>query len=189
MNVAVDLEAAEGAVRALLYAVGEDPEREGLRDTPQRVARAYAELLDYDPGTLDTAFPGGQVDQMIAVSGMRVWSLCEHHLLPFWCDVTAAYLPHGRLLGLSKVGRVVEKHAHRLQIQERLVEGVADELEELTGSDDVAVLASGEHLCMSMRGVRLPARMTSSVLRGAFRDDPAARAEFFALAHAHGGRA
>lgn len=176
------------AVVAILAAIGEDPEREGLRDTPERVARWWAEFMEYDPGTLGTSFESDETDQMVCVSGMRVWSVCEHHLLPFWCDVTIAYLPHGRVLGLSKFGRIAQAHAHRLQLQERLVQGIADDLEALTSSPDVAVLARGEHLCMSMRGVKMPALMTSSVMRGAFRDKPEARAEFLALAHGHAAR-
>lgn len=113
---------------------------------------------------------------------MRVWSLCEHHLLPFWCDVAIGYIATDRVLGLSKFARVAGQFAHRLQVQERLTRQVADAIERLTGSPDVAVLATGEHLCMSARGVRTPALMTSSVMRGAFRDSPSARAEFLQLA-------
>jgi GTP cyclohydrolase I len=113
---------------------------------------------------------------------MRVWSYCEHHLVPFWCDLTTAYIARDRVLGLSKFARVAHKHAHRLQLQERLVHGMADELVKLTGSDDVAVLGRGEHLCMTARGIRTPAVMTSSALRGLFRTDPAARTELLRLA-------
>jgi len=180
----VDTAAIESAVAAILVAIGDDPAREGLRDTPARVARWWREFINYEPGTLDTAFISTQADQMVCVSGMRVFSICEHHLLPFWCDVTVAYIPRTHVLGLSKIGRVARKHGHRLQLQERLVQGIADEIGRLAQSPDVAVLASGVHLCMSMRGVQMPATMTSSVLRGCFRDEPSARAEFFALARA-----
>lgn len=179
----VDVPALERIGRELLVAIGEDPDREGLRDTPTRWARWWREFIEHDPGRVETAFTSATADQMVVVSGMRAWSLCEHHLLPFWCDVTVAYIPAGRVLGLSKFARVAHKHTRRLQVQERLVGGVADEVADLAGTSDVAVVARGEHLCMTMRGVRTPAMMTSSVLRGAFRD-PAARGEFLALAGA-----
>ena len=178
----VDRAAVALAVHDLLRAIGEDPEREGLRDTPKRVAKWWAEFVDYEPGTLETSFETVQTDQLVCVTGMRVWSLCEHHLLPFWNDVAVAYIPRDRVLGLSKFGRIARKHAHRLQLQERLIQGIADEVLALTGSPDVAVLGTGEHLCMSARGVQMPALMSSSVLRGRFKEQEAARAEFFALA-------
>lgn len=119
--------------------------------------------------------------QMVVVSGMRVWSLCEHHLLPFWADVSIGYIADGRVLGLSKFARIAHKFAHRLQLQEQLVLQIADEIEAVTGTRNVAVIATGEHLCMTMRGVKTPAMMHSSVMRGVFRTDADARAEFLAL--------
>lgn len=112
---------------------------------------------------------------------MRVWSLCEHHLLPFWCDVSIGYIARKRIVGLSKFARIAHDAAHRLQVQERLVEQIANRVASVSGSPDVAVLARGEHLCMSMRGVRTKGLATSSALRGAFKR-PALRAEFLGLA-------
>lgn len=168
--------------RDLLVALGEDPDREGLQETPRRWASMWREFVDYAPGKVDTVFESVQADQVVVVSGMRVWSFCEHHLLPFWCDVSIGYLPADHVLGLSKFARIAHHYAHRLQVQERLVSQIADDVVRLTGSPDVAVVARGEHLCMTMRGVRTPARMTSSVMYGVFRDSPSARAEFLALA-------
>jgi GTP cyclohydrolase I len=178
----VDHARVERLARELLEAVGEDPSREGLRDTPRRFADWWREFLEHDPGRVATSFESDASDQLVVVSGMRAWSLCEHHLLPFWCDVAIGYIPRGRLLGLSKLARVAHKHARRLQVQERLAAGVADEVSALSGSPDVAVLARGEHLCMTMRGARTPGLMTTSVVRGAFRASASARQEFFSLA-------
>lgn len=169
--MSVDYERLLHLAKELLYAIGEDPEREGLKDTPRRWASWWREFIEYDIGTVDTAFSQIEDGQMVLVSGMRVYSLCEHHLLPFWCDVSIAYIPRDRVLGLSKFARVAQKHAHRLQLQERLVSNIADELQELTGTQHVAVAASGEHLCMTMRGIRTPAVITSTVRRGAFLED------------------
>lgn len=168
----------------LLAAIGEDPEREGLRDTPRRWAKSWAEFMDYDPGKVDTCFEAVKADQMVVVSGVRVWSLCEHHLLPFWCDVAVGYTTDQAVIGLSKVARLAHKHAHRLQVQERLVEGIADDVQAQTGSENVAVLAQGVHTCMVMRGIKTPGTMTSSAMRGSFRHNDAARAEFLRLAGA-----
>lgn len=173
----------ENLIRLLLTEIGEDPEREGIQDTPARVARWWREFTDYDPGNIGTTFDAVQTDQMVAVTGVRVWSLCEHHLLPFYTDLTMAYLTEQQVLGLSKFARIAHKHAHRLQLQERLVSGIADELEATTGSTNVAVLGKGEHLCMTMRGVRTPAHMHSSVLRGKFKTNATARAELFSLSN------
>lgn len=167
--------------KELLYAIGEDPDREGLRDTPRRWASWWREFIEYDAGALDTHFAAVEQGQMVLVSGMRVWSLCEHHLLPFWCDVTIGYIPDGHVLGLSKFARIAHKHAHRLQVQERLVSGIADELEALAQTPHVAVLARGEHLCMTMRGIKTPALMTSTAQRGTFQED-AVFARFLQLA-------
>jgi GTP cyclohydrolase I len=121
---------------------------------------------------------------MVVVSGVRVWSLCEHHLMPFSCDVTVGYVARGLVLGLSKFARIAHKHAHSLQVQERLGQQIADDVARASGSPDVAVLCRGVHLCMAARGVRSDGVMTSSVLRGAFRHTPSARAEFLDLAGA-----
>jgi len=168
--------------RSLLEALGEDPQRPGLEDTPKRWARMWLEFVQYDPGTVDTAFEHMETDQMVVIRGMRVWSLCEHHLLPFSCDISVGYITTNRVLGLSKFARIAHQHAHRLQIQERLVADIADTIQEITGSDDVAVTGVGEHLCMTMRGIKTQASMITSVVRGRFRHDVAARAEFLGLA-------
>ena len=178
---AVDYEDLLRIGKELLYAIGEDPNREGLRETPRRFANWWHEFISYDAGKIDTVFESVTTDQMVVVSGMRVWSLCEHHLLPFWCDVSIGYIARDRVLGLSKFGRLTHLAAHRLQIQERLVHQIADAVEQLTGSPDVAVLATGEHLCMSMRGVKTPALMRSSAMRGVFLSKPEARSEFMSL--------
>lgn len=180
--VRVDRPAIERAVRDLLRALREDPDREGLRDTPRRVAEMWAAFIDYEPGSIATAFESVAADQLVVVSGMRIWSMCEHHLLPFWCDVSVGYIPGKQILGLSKFGRIAHAAAHGLQVQERLVGQIADTVQQLSASDDIAVIANGEHLCMTSRGVRTPHRMTSSVLRGQFRENVALRSEFLALA-------
>ncbi|MFE0632429.1 GTP cyclohydrolase I [Streptomyces sp. NPDC058864] len=165
----------------LLKEIGEDPDRDGLRQTPERFARWWREFIDYDPGTIDTLFETTTTSRMVVVSDIRVWSLCEHHLLPFSCSVTIAYRPTHRLLGLSKFARVAHRHAHRLQVQERLVADIAREVADVTGADDVAVIAKGEHLCMTMRGIKTSAEMLSTSYLGAFGDDTALRGELLAL--------
>lgn len=181
MLTADDRDELEQVCRDLLAAIGEDPDREGLRDTPRRFANHWVDFINYDPGRVDTVFRSVGIDQMVAVSGMRVWSMCEHHLLPFWCDIGIAYIAADRILGLSKFARIAHAHAHGLQVQERLVTQIADDVAAHTGSASIMVVARGEHLCMTMRGIQTPALMTSSVTRGLFRDDPKARAEGFAL--------
>ncbi|MFD8730549.1 GTP cyclohydrolase I [Streptomyces sp. NPDC059611] len=167
--------------RRLLKEIGEDPDRDGLRQTPERFARWWREFINYDPGTIDTLFETTTTSQMVVVSDIRVWSLCEHHLLPFNCSVDIAYRPTQRLLGLSKFARVAHRHAHRLQVQERLVADIAQEVADITGAEDVAVIAKGEHLCMTMRGIKASAEMTSTAFLGAFGDDSSLRGELFAL--------
>ncbi|GGN47455.1 GTP cyclohydrolase I [Streptomyces kronopolitis] len=170
-----------GIARQLLEEIGEDPTRDGLRDTPARFARWWREFINYDPGSLGTLFESIGTSQLVVVSGIQVWSLCEHHLLPFNCSVTIAYRPTGQLLGLSKFARVAHQYAHRLQVQERLVDQIALEISNLSGTPDVAVIAKGEHLCMSMRGIKAPAQMTSTAYRGDFSTDPGLRGELFDL--------
>ncbi len=161
----------------MLLAIGEDPDREGLRETPRRWAAAWREFMEYDPGTTETTFASMASDQMVCVSGIRVASLCEHHLLPFWCDVSIGYIPNAKVLGLSKFARI----AHRLQLQERLGEQIADEISRITGTQNVAVVLKGEHYCMATRGIRMPGRMTSSVMRGVFRTESQTRMEFLRM--------
>lgn len=168
--------------RALLEAIGEDPNRPGIKDTPQRFARWWGEFMDYDPGSTGTVFESVQTNQMVAVTGMRVWSLCEHHLLPFWCDVSVGYLAKRHILGLSKLARIAHHRAHRLQLQERLVQEIADDISRLAKTRSVAVVAQGEHLCMTMRGIKTQGTMVSSVMKGAFLKESEARAEFLGIA-------
>jgi len=177
----IDMPAVETAVKDLLLAIGENPEREGLQDTPARVARFWREFINYEAGNVGSAFSTTEADQMVIVSGMRVYSLCEHHLLPFYCDVSIGYIPNGRVLGLSKFARVAHKFAHRLQIQEQLAQQIADEIATLSGSDSVAVVVSGVHMCMIMRGIKTDGRMLTSVVRGAFSKNPDTRKEFLNL--------
>jgi GTP cyclohydrolase I len=167
--------------RELLLAIGEDPDREGLQQTPRRWADAWREFIEYDPGTTETTFASVSSDQLVCVSGIRVASLCEHHLLPFWCDVSIGYIPNTKVLGLSKFARIAHQFAHRLQLQERLGEQIADEISRITGTQNVAVVLKGEHYCMAARGIRSPARMRSSVMRGVFRTESQIRMEFLRL--------
>ena len=167
--------------RELLLAIGEDPDREGLRETPRRWADAWREFIEYDPGTTETTFASVSSEQLVCVSGIRVASLCEHHLLPFWCDVSIGYIPNAKVLGLSKFARIAQQFAHRLQLQEQLGQQIADEITRITGTQNVAVVLKGEHYCMTARGIRSPGRMTSSVMRGVFRTESQIRMEFLRL--------
>ncbi|MDQ1647453.1 MAG: cyclohydrolase [Cryptosporangiaceae bacterium] len=178
-----DQAAAAGAVRALLTALGLDSESEHLRDTPRRVAAAYAELLTPEPFTLTTFPNDGGYDELVLVRDVPFRSLCEHHLLPFHGVAHIGYLPRDRIAGLSKLARVVEHFARGLQVQERLTQQVARCLESSLGPQGVAVVLEAEHLCMSLRGIRASgSRTVTSALLGLHRDDPATRREFFALA-------
>jgi GTP cyclohydrolase I len=165
----------------LLLAIGEDPEREGLRETPRRWADSWREFIEYDPGTTGTTFSSLTSDQLVCVSGIRVASLCEHHLLPFWCEVSIGYIPDEKVLGLSKFARIAHQFAHRLQLQEQLGLQIANEITRITGTMNVAVVLKGEHFCMTARGIRTPGRMTSSVMRGVFRTESATRMAFLRL--------
>ena len=182
----VDRPRAEAAVRELLLAVGEDPDREGLLETPARVARAYEEFfagLDQDAGEiLSTVFELGH-EEMILVKDIELYSMCEHHLVPFHGVAHVGYIPSedGRIAGLSKIARLVEMYARRAQVQERLTTQVADALVEHLGARGVIVVVEAEHLCMSMRGVRKPgSRTLTSAVRGMMRN-PATRAEALSL--------
>jgi GTP cyclohydrolase I len=168
--------------RELLVALGEDPEREGLRETPERWASWWKEFIDYQEDNTDTTFNAITTDQMVTISGMRVWSVCEHHLLPFWADVSIGYIVHEKVLGLSKFARIAHKAAHGLQLQERLTNEIAEEVMRVTGSPDVIVSADGMHLCMMMRGIRTEATVSSLTTRGVFKDRSDLRAEFLRMA-------
>jgi len=177
----VDYGGVRLAVWILLRSIGEDTMREGLRDTPDRVARFYKEFIDYDSGNVDVTFSSIETDQMVVVKDIRVYSLCEHHLLPMILDVSIGYITRDKVLGLSKLARIAHKHAHRLQIQERLTRDIADEVRQLANAEDVAVLIEGTHLCMQMRGIRSSGTMITSTLMGTFKDKSACRAEFLQL--------
>lgn len=179
----VDHDRVKELIRELLVAIGENPEREGLLDTPRRIADFYREFIEYDPGKLETVFDSVRHNQMVAVTGMRVWSMCEHHMLPFWCDISVAYIADDKVLGLSKFARIAHKNAHALSLQEKLVADISDDLKRILDTKNVAVMAKGEHLCMTMRGIRTPHRMISSALDGQFLQAET-RAEFFNLVNA-----
>lgn len=166
----------------LLVALGEDPSREELARTPERFASWWREFLEFDPGNLDTSFQLHSSGQMIVLSNIETWSICEHHLLPFSCQIATGYIAKGEALGLSKLARVAHKHSHRLQIQERICSGIADELMHLTESPDVIVVTRGEHLCLTIRGAKTPCLMSSVVAHGIFEYDPKASMQFMALA-------
>ena len=179
----VDLPAAERAVQDLLRALGREPDSEHLADTPRRVAHAFHEMLT--PRDFDlTTFPNDEgYDELVLARSIPVQSVCEHHLLPFVGVAHVGYLPGDRILGLSKLARVVELFARRPQVQERLTQQVADWLQTTLGPRGVGVVIEAEHLCMTMRGVRTDGVSTvTSSLQGHLRQDVAARAEFFALA-------
>ncbi len=179
----IDLATIEQATTSLLRAIGEDPQREGLRRTPQRVARMYAELMAgyrIDPVALvNDALFEVKYDEMVIVRDIEFYSLCEHHLLPFLGRVHVAYLPNGKVLGLSKIPRLVDMFARRLQVQERLTRQIADFLRDLLQPQGVGVVIEALHLCTMMRGVQKHnARMTTSAMHGAFRANLATRQEF-----------
>ncbi|MCW3002862.1 MAG: folE [Conexibacter sp.] len=180
-----DVAAAEAAARELLLALGVDLDDEGLRETPRRMAAALAELLT--PLQFEaTTFPNdGGYDELVVARSIPFHSLCEHHLLPFYGVAHVGYLPGTRIIGLSKLGRVVDLFARRLQVQERMTVQIADWLAQQLSPKGIGVVLEAEHLCMSLRGVCKPgARTVTSALQGLVRDDPRTRQEFLALAQA-----
>lgn len=182
---AVNISAIENAVRTILEAVGEDALRDGLLDTPARVARMYEEMfagLHLDPARhLETTFPE-EYDEIVLVRDIPFTSMCEHHLLPFTGVAHVGYLPNGRVVGLSKLARVVEEVARRPQVQERMTQTVANMLEEKLDTKGAAVVIESEHSCMALRGVRKSGTLTvTSSLRGIFRTSPASRSEIMTL--------
>jgi GTP cyclohydrolase I len=186
------VEGIAASVRDILARIGEDPDREGLARTPQRVARAYEELTagyHVDPVALvnDAVFTV-DYDEMVVVRDVDFYSLCEHHLLPFHGHAHVAYLPQGRVIGLSKIPRIIEMFARRLQVQERMTVQIADLLESVVEPAGVAVVVEGIHLCSVMRGVRKEnSRMVTSAMRGVFRDDEKTRAEFLGFVNGGSG--
>ncbi len=178
----VDLAAAERAAHDLLVALGADSDSVHLRETPRRVAKAYAELLTPQPFNA-TTFPNDEgYDELVVVRDIPFQSLCMHHMLPFQGSAHVAYLPGERIIGLSKLGRVVDMFTRDLQLQERLTTQVADWLEEALEPRGVGVIVEAEHLCMSLRGVQKPgSRTVTSALRGLVKDDARTRQEFLSL--------
>ncbi|MFC1976497.1 GTP cyclohydrolase I FolE [Chloroflexota bacterium] len=175
--------AIEESVRILLTNVGEDPDREGLQRTPDRVARMYDELLSgyhTDPvKMINDALFTVDYSEMVIVKDIDYYSMCEHHMLPFHGRVHVAYIPNGKVIGLSKIPRIVEMFARRLQVQERMTEQIADFINEVLNPQGVAVVAEGVHMCGMMRGVKKAnASMVTSAMRGAFKDNAKTRAEF-----------
>jgi GTP cyclohydrolase I len=185
----IDKPRIEAAVREILAAIGEDPDRDGIRNTPSRVARMYEEIfagLESDPGdVLNVTFEADH-DEMVLVKDIPFASVCEHHLIPFVGKAHVAYIPNddGRITGLSKLGRLVEGFARRPQVQERMTSQIADTLLRVLEPRGVVVVLEAEHLCMSMRGVKKPGSTTiTSAVRGLFRDDARTRAEAMSFIH------
>ena len=187
--MSVDVERVERLVAELLDAIGEDPRREGLLATPRRVGAMFVELLagnDDDPGSHLTVTFAAEHDEMVLVRDIPFASLCEHHLMPFSGKAHLGYIPgvDGRITGLSKLARLVDAFAHRLQVQERMTSQIADTVQKVLEPRGVLVVVEAEHLCMSMRGVRKPGTLTiTSAVRGLFRDDPRTRAEAMEFVH------
>ena len=180
-----DVDAAEDAIRRLIEAVGEDPAREGLRDSPRRIAAMYREVfegLEQDPSAvLAVGFEEGH-DELVILREIPFHSMCEHHFMPFHGQAHVGYLPDGRIVGLSKIARAVEIFARRPQVQERLTNQIAECIEDVLDARGVGVVIEAEHLCMTARGVRKPgSKMVTSAMRGAFRSDANTRAEFLEL--------
>src|SRR5258706_606546 len=179
----INIEAARQSIVELIRAVGEDPEREGLKNTPDRVARMYIELLSGYASEPEKIINGAlfhiSYDEMVIVRDIEFYSLCEHHLLPFIGRVHVAYIPAGEVIGLSKIPRIVDMYARRLQVQERMTRQIADLLSEVLKPQGVAVVVEAMHMCSMMRGVKKhDARMTTSAMHGAFRANLATRQEF-----------
>ncbi|MFJ9821171.1 GTP cyclohydrolase I [Streptomyces sp. NPDC101151] len=183
---AIDTVWVADLISQLLIALGEDPAREGLIGTPDRVAAWWGDFLAPDSAAVATCFTESQLsDQLVIVGGMSVWSLCEHHMLPMNLQVTAGYVPDGEVVGLSKFGRIAQHFAGRLQVQERFTREIAEHLTGVIGRKDLALVVRGLHLCMSMRGVRMEAARTTTVHAGGrFRSDPVLNQQFLTLASA-----
>lgn len=178
-----DLPAITNSVSQILQAIGEDPSREGLIRTPERVARAYQEILagyQTDPVQLvNGALFNVDYDEMVIVKDIEYYSLCEHHMLPFFGKAHVAYVPKGRVIGLSKIPRIVDMFAHRLQVQERMTQQIAEFIQEVINPWGVGVVIEGQHLCMMMRGIKKEqAKMTTSAMLGGFRKRLETRMEF-----------
>lgn len=180
---------AEALIARLIYLIGDDPFRPELRETPARVVRSWAELFGGYRAALKLTTFEDSCDQMVVVRGVEFASMCEHHMLPFVGAAHVAYIPNGRVLGLSKIPRLVEVYARRLQLQERLTGQIADAIEQACAPRGVAVVLTARHLCVSIRGVgKQHSDFVTSAMRGCFLQDGAARAEFFALVEGVNGR-
>lgn len=190
----VDKEAIKAAVTQILEAIGENPHREGLAATPKRVAGAYEELLSgyrTDPAELvnNAVFDVEYDDNMVIVRDIEYFSLCEHHMLPFMGHAHVAYIPSAKVIGLSKIPRIVDMFSRRLQVQERLTQQIAEFVEEILGAKGVAVAMDGIHMCSMMRGVeKMHSGMTTTAFRGAFKEDRELRKEFMAHLDRAGGK-
>ena len=176
----------ESAVRQILFEIGEDPDRQGLKDTPNRISRMYKELMSgysVSPRELvNGAIFDEKYDEMVIVRDIEFYSLCEHHMLPFFGKCHVSYIPNGKIVGLSKIPRIVEVFSRRLQIQERMTVQIADFLCDILNPEGVAVVAEAYHLCMAMRGVKkAEANMLTSSMRGVFKEDERTRSEFLRL--------
>jgi len=184
---AIDTERIKKAVREILLAVGEDVEREGLKETPDRVARMYAELLSgmrEDPEVHLRSIFTEKYEEIVLLRDIPFYSICEHHMMPFIGSAHVAYLPSGSILGVSKLARIVDCFAHRLQTQERLTSQIADLIVNRLDSKGVAVVLEASHSCMTIRGIRKPgSTMVTSALRGIFKKDPRSRSEIMSLMH------
>jgi len=182
----MDKEKIKKAVRLILEAIGENPEREGLKDTPQRVANMYEEIfagINKEPKNIIKVFESEKHDEMIILKDIPFYSVCEHHMMPFLGKAHIAYIPReNKLLGLSKLARVVETYAKRLQLQERLTTQIADTIKNAIDPLGVLVIIEAEHLCMTMRGIKKPgSKMVTSALRGAFKKNESTRKEALSL--------
>jgi GTP cyclohydrolase IA len=182
---AFDAARIERAFREIIEAIGEDPERDGLKATPERIARMYEELfggLDVDPASLLKVKFDVAHDEMVILKDIPFYSICEHHFMPFHGVAAVGYIPDGKVVGLSKLARLVEAYARRPQIQEQLTGQIADTIMEALAPDGVAVVIEAEHLCMTQRGVKKPgSRMVTSATRGLFRTENVTRGEFLSL--------
>ena len=191
MSETIDQKRIRAAVREILVAVGEDPDREGLKETPDRVARMYAEIfsgLGKDAGVPLRKTFTEKYDEMVLVRDISFESFCEHHLLPFYGKAHVAYLPNGKIVGLSKLARVVENLSRKPQVQERMTEDLADLIMKHLNAQGVGVILEATHTCMTIRGIRKPGSIcTTSAMRGTFADNPATRAELMSLIYGSRG--
>lgn len=184
--MSIDMNKIEHAVEMILEAIGEDPQREGLKDTPKRVAKFYKEAfagLHEDPSSNLTVQFSENHEEMVIVKDIPIYSMCEHHLLPFVGKAHVAYIPrNGKVTGLSKLARVVEAYARRPQLQERLTSQIADTINDTLNARGVLIVIEAEHMCMTIRGIKTPGSQTiTSAVRGIFQTNPATRAEAFSL--------